>query len=581
MPRDQERIRLLSDSTDNEREGNNVKSSCCELTLGNIIFGGFCLISGQLMCDFKKNEQSTPAFVFKVIGGVISWLFLLILVFPLNHFSLYFDFYAVIKCPFPNCGFIAGPFIKSIDSHAINTSNFTLGGQSSVSNFTFQDAVIAVATVSGSVSYLIMILVLLVKYSFFHRCIKIMHTETTTKLINPFFNGKGESDDFAPVFLYSRQVLYFYTIFFTNILLYASNVGTLFTIVHMEDDANFPKWEYFDYAGLAAQLVSQYCAIMSCFIFSKVAYAVTIRCHEMLGKYRQIMQVLHVPHSIPENEVPDPPVHPRGRGYSPQQNNHTTVVNVEILDHPLQLQGQEGAGEREKDWSDIRRHFKERETEHPIILRHLEERGNEHAAILRQLEERGRDHAVLLRQLQETGNEHAAFLRQSEERVRNHTLLLERLEATDTEYVKICNESMKPYRIWFSSHWILYAVTAFMSIAYFAETMIMLIYNKQVTNHRISVIYVSLFTLEHVVLFLYPCFRAASILEARKALIHRVSLETWPPDIKSHFLQFMKEQRCGFVLSCLCVQVEFGFNIAYISIFVGFFGIALRVFSLF
>ena len=41
-----------------------------------------------------------------------------------------------------------------------------------------------------------------------------------------------------------------------------------------------------DYIGMSAVFGTQYSAIISCFIFSKVAYAVTIECHAMMGKYR-------------------------------------------------------------------------------------------------------------------------------------------------------------------------------------------------------------------------------------------------------------------------------------------------------
>ena len=129
---------------------------------------------------------------------------------------------------------------------------------------------------------------------------------------------------------------------------------------------------------------------------------------------------------------------------------------------------------------------------------------------------------------------------------------------------------MKPYRLWFSVHWFMYALTAFLSIAYFVDTVID--YKKTFQRDYLVVLYVLLFTLEQAVLFMYPCFRAATILEARNTLIHKVSLQPLEPGVKSRFLQFMKEQRCGFVLSLVCVRLEFGFNVAYLSIFFGFIG---------
>ena len=276
---------------------------------------------------------------------------------------------------------------------------------------------------------------------------------TSRKLLNPFFHGNNDSAEFKPVILHAKQLFCFYAVFFLNFSLYAANVATLFYIVQKEIDNNYPKWRVIDYLGLSAQLASQYCAIISCFIFSKLAYAVASSCRNKLTSYQNIVQEL---------------------------------------------------------------------AESAVVL--------------------------------------------------------QRLEEEDTQFVKLCNGSTKPYRLWFSVHWFMYGLTAFMSIAYFVDTIIDCKHNYD--KCYLIILYVFLFTLEHIVLFLYPCFRAASILEARNTLIHKVSKQNWSPDIKSKFLQFMKEQKCGFVLSLVCIRVEFGFNVAYISIFLMFIGIVIKVFSL-
>ena len=456
----------------------------CEDTCGgcfHMIFHCLCFLSGQLMIDCKRYNLSWGKCCFKSVVLILSF-FLFILFLCLNLSSLAFDFYAVFWCPFPNCGFVAGPYIP----YNAVVYNLTVEQKPSSEKtyFSYQDAVITVATISGSISYLIMIFrVLIVNYSCIHKPLQSLFTsciasvitklkfETITAeeyqreceeksnilLINPFFNGKHNSKDFKPAILHAKQLLCFYAVFFTNLLLYAGNVGTLLAIVVIEINKKTIKWEsiyYIDYIGLSAQLASQYCAIISCFLFSKVAYAVTLHCHNQLEKYQRIID-----QNLPENET------------------------------------------------------------------------------------------------------------------------LRRLEEMDTEYVDLCNESMKPYRFWFAVHWFMYAITAFMSVAYLVDTVIE--YKQHFTQnyHYLIILYVLLFTLEHTVLFMYPCFRAASILEARNTLIYRVTKQQWPPVIKSRFLQFMKEQRCGFVLSLLCVRIEFGFNIAYISIFIGIIGIVVRVIS--
>ena len=479
------------DSTDNGDENGDAEDAAgkhCEDKYGRYchwFFHFLCYISGQLMIDYRRNNLSCWMYFLKILFLVVS-VFFFIIFLCLNLGSLVFDLYAIIKCPFPNCGFIAGPYIESKSFNAAIEYNISeqLGSSAAAghSYFSYQDAVITVATVSGSFSYLIMMFrVLIINYSFFHRALRSCHTkvvawiieklnfETITAdeykeqrreiaerpILNPFFHGKEDSEEFKPVFLHAKQLLCFYAIFFTNFLLYLGNVATLSVIVWREINVKIPKWDRIDYAGLFAQLASQYCAIISCFIFSKVAYAVTLKCDGQLQNYRNI------------------------------------ISNVN--------------------------HASERD-----VLRALEEE--------------------------------------------------------DTRYVQLCNDSMKPYRLWFSVHWFMYALAAFMSIAYFVDTLID--YKKTFQRDYLVVLYVLLFTLEHTVLFMYPCFRAATILEARNTLIHKVSLQPWEPSVKSRFLQFMKEQRCGFVLSLVCVRLEFGFNVAYLSIFFGFIGIVIKVFSL-
>ena len=494
--------------------GNRRRNRYCEDTIGGFfhgVFHVFCYISGQLMINAKRYDPSLPKYLVKLCFFLL-WFPIVVIVLCLNLFSLAFDLYAIIECPFPNCGFIAGPYIKSIPYTDINgtfSPKSVPADDDQESYFNFQDAVITIATVSGSLSYLIMIKVLFVNYSFCHKLLKSLHINATAGIIrklnfktitadeykqnyravtdrlilNPFLNDDDESEadddeseadddeseadenkaeEFKPVVLNAKQLFCFYSIFFLNFLFYASAVSILFIIVHNRVDKNFPKYALVDYVGLAAQLASQYCAIINVFIFSKVAYAATLKCAGMLKEYKGIVAPLIDPNTVNRPEQED---------------------------------------------------------------------------------------------------------------------IIRALERKDTEYVQLCNDSMRPYRFWFSVHWFLYALTAFMSIVYFVETAIRPNCNEDVDCY-LSITYVFIFALEHNILFLYPCFRAASIMEARNTLIHKVSLQEWPTRVKSSFLQFMKEQKCAFILSLICIRIEFGFNIAYISIFFGFLGIIIKIFSL-
>ena len=176
--------------------------------MGRMLSCDLCFLSGQLMIDCKRYNLSWGKCCFKSIVLTLG-VFLFIIFLCLNLGSLVFDFYVVFLCPFPNCGFRASP-------------NMT--GQQEPSSekayFSYQDAVITVATISGSLSYLIMIFrVLIVNYSCIHKPLRSHFTsciasiiarlkfETITAeeyqrereeksnilLINPFFNGKRDS----------------------------------------------------------------------------------------------------------------------------------------------------------------------------------------------------------------------------------------------------------------------------------------------------------------------------------------------------------------------------------------------------
>ena len=159
------------------------------------------------------------------------------------------------------------------------------------------------------------------------------------------------------------------------------------------------------------------------------------------------------------------------------------------------------------------------------------------------------------------------------------------LKKMDQKYTKMVKKSLEPYGTWFAVHWVLYTLTAFMSIAYFAETVTQELYGG-ICHHehteicRLNLAFILLFTLEHCILFLYPCFRAASVTAARGVLIRKVSEASWnhiPHTAKDSFIKYLENHRSGFKVTILCTQIDFGYNIAYISIFVGIFGVILKL----
>ena len=446
----------------------------------HVCFYALSFLSGQLMLDFIR-PQNAKLKRFKVI--IFLFEFPLILLFLcLNTGVLVFNFWTIFACPLPNCGYIAGP----LELYPYNASSEDPSTDLNQEYFDLHKLEFTMATLAGSLSYFIMMYILITHYSVvstgyqnkissFHKWFRNLdlqnrapENEETHTILNPFLHEKeDDGDDYQKVVLYAKQICCFYLIFFLSIALFAANVTIFFVIAHAQniekdapdDNKKYQGHEYIIYVGLAALFSSQYCAIISCFIFSKVTYAVTIKCSKQIEEYK------------------------------------TCIQRVEETSKILHLQNR------------------------------------------------------------------------------------------DREFVKLSKRSMKPYRFWFAVHWFLYAVTAFVSLAYLTEMIIKLLYGylgqdcQNDTMCYLRIVFESLFTLQHMILFLYPCVRAASILESRKSLIEKFSNEDIDIStaLKFNFLQYMKEQRCGFMLSVFCARVEFGFNVAYLSVFLGLLGIVFKL----
>ena len=157
-------------------------------------------------------------------------------------------------------------------------------------------------------------------------------------------------------------------------------------------------------------------------------------------------------------------------------------------------------------------------------------------------------------------------------------------------YDRMLHTTLYPFGTWFAVHWILFTITAFMSISYVAEKIILELYGQEAADKkchgehlvscRLRLAYVFLFALEHCILFLYPCFRAASVTTGYTTMIKKVSTAEWNKitlDEKEKFINYLKIQDCTFKISILCAKLSFGFYIAYFSIFVGILGVTLKL----
>jgi hypothetical protein len=224
-----------------------------------------------------------------------------------------------------------------------------------------------------------------------------------------------------------------------------------------------------DASGLTFQFASQFCAILSCFIFSKVAYSVRTTCTQKLPEL--FSEVEHAKHIGERNAV-------------------TGRIRVD----------------RNLEWL--------------------------------------REHEYI-----------------SDEDISKESQL-HLLKAILKWYDRMLHTTLYPFGTWFAVHWILFTITAFMSIAYVAEMIILELYGQEapdikchgehLPSCRLRLAYVFLFAVEHCILFIYPCFRAASVTTGYTAMIKKVSNAEWQnidPDDKEKFIHHLKIQDCTFKIS--------------------------------
>jgi hypothetical protein len=292
--------------------------------------------------------------------------------------------------------------------------------------------------------------------------------------------------------LESGQIFYFYLILILNLTVYFAGVGIFFTLFHRRfnhsDDWNLIS----DIGGLAAQTYSWLCAIVSCFIFSKVAYAV---------------------------------------------RNMSANQLFACLD----------------------RVAKEVQPTAEVVTSHVKD---------------------TMRCLQDTGNNNFMNI------LRLDGSRLHLLQSIDRLYSEVLKDWIRPYSRWFAFHWLMYTLTAFVSVAYVIESTLVDLYRDNVCTGehtldcRLTITYKILFSLSHCMLFLYPCFRAASVTATRFRFIKKVSRARWPYvslQEKQAFIQYLKDQNRTFKVSILCAHISFGFNITFYSVFIGMMGVVLKL----
>ena len=440
----------------------------------------------------------------------------------LNVFSLVFNIYVIAWCPYHHCGYID----VATSNYSSDNNSLSLTPDSRDKFDDFQKFVFTSASLSGLVSYLCITFVLYSQYSkvgccctkakkglslMWKACDQINGVDSIDKnegkdqdeiiVLNPFYDDeiKGLDRKFKSTPLKSRQSCYYYFVFYFNIILFSSSVVIFFWLFRARlDYSDKSVKHYIDIIGLTCQFYSWFCATLSCFIFSKVAYAIVNICDTHLFACFD-----HIANQTKKN---------------------LKCLEVESVLPNLM----------DKYWRD-KTQFKD-------------------------------------------------------DFKKSHSSYIDCLKVIDKWYTDTVKSSLHPYGTWFAFHWLLYTLTAFLSIAYVTEAALMELYGKEKsdlechgehnTKCQMTLAYIITFSANHCILFLYPCFRAASVTAARYTLIKKVSSATWPKvpiAQKQLFVQYLKDQDCTFKVSILCAKLSFGFNVAYFSIFVGIMSVVLKV----
>lgn len=465
-------------------------------------------VQGDNVQEEKKWYSPCHLVIFRVLSYIFTILMLLA-----NLGSFGFNAYIVLFCPYYHCGYFYTGEVHNMsnESHHNHLINVSAAEMKKYSNW--NKVVISTATIAGVSSYfMIIFLVMLPLYNGLRSCCRQPQEGRTDKrscksvsILSPFFDdGSGSSTKLEP-----KQACYFYFFYFSNLFLYASNL-IVFAFIMKQRVSHTKRTPCdIDETGLILQLLSQLCAVQSCFIFSKVAYSSVNNFFDILKKFKKI--------DVEEDEL-----------IRLVRNDPSIDIYLSKPDYSMKTQ-------------DGREVIEEEDTLIQDLLTEQHRASPDQARL------------YLLQNIYQWS---------------------------------VCSiqASLKPYGLWFSFHWILYTLSAFLSLAFLTDTIDLYLYNTDewyLNNRNIwSLTYISLFTIQHAFLFLYPCFRAAKITSVQGMLASRFAARQWrhiKPPIQAQFLSYLQSQNFGFQISLFCADMTFGFNLAFVSIFIGTFGIVLKL----
>ena len=213
----------------------------------DVIFHTFCFLSGQFMFDSMGNGEDKWKSVL-----IFVEIPLMLLSFVFNLGVVIFDCNVIFTCPYSNCAYIAGPYQVSL----VNLTSSSFPANMLLQYVNMQKVVFTLATLSGSISYSIMMYILITHYSPLHRKyyeikqrikyhLKQCNSQdddnrenppARKKILSPFPVSEDNRAEFEALVLPFPQQWSFYFLFFINILLLGASVGTLSKIMSDENE---------------------------------------------------------------------------------------------------------------------------------------------------------------------------------------------------------------------------------------------------------------------------------------------------------------------------------------------------------
>ena len=165
------------------------------------------------------------------------------------------------------------------------------------------------------------------------------------------------------------------------------------------------------------------------------------------------------------------------------------------------------------------------------------------------------------------------------------TKILLYLKQRDKHFISVSTKTLKCLQFWFCVHWGFYIISSLLSIALVPEAILLTIkgtlphIEPGVHFQPLEHIFLTLFAISNSFMFLYPCFRAASITKACKKLISDIICANTiiPDNVKNQYVKYLKAQKFCFRLNILCANITFNVNIAYISICIGLLGVIVSL----